>query len=39
VRDLLMDDPFGFETDMMTVRGDLRTRVAQAMRRILPYGP
>jgi hypothetical protein len=38
VRDLLMDDPYGFETDMMTVRGDIRTRVMQAMRRILPYG-
>jgi hypothetical protein len=38
VRDLLMDDPFEFETDMMTVRGDVRTRVMQAMRRILPTG-
>ncbi len=38
VRELLMDAPFDFETDMMAVSGDIRTRVAQVMRRVIPGG-
>jgi hypothetical protein len=39
IRELLMDDPFDFETDMMTVSGDIRTRAMQVMRRVIPGGP
>jgi hypothetical protein len=39
LRDLLLDDPFGFETETMPVHGDLRARAAQVMRRVLPMGP
>jgi predicted ATPase len=38
IRELLMDDPFEFETEMMTVSGDLRTRAMQVMRRVIPEG-
>lgn len=39
LRELLMDDPFGFEAETMNVNGDVRTRAAQVMRRVVPMGP